>query len=192
MRGSTSPSAVPVLTSERGIAAAKLASLAQADVSRETQRQRDPGLRPAGRPRRQPPAARGAVRDARAVVRRAVPLVAGGPALVAFALLFGLVDFSVVAPTQWLAARYVEPRTVGLAFGCLNAIHQLGSAIGAWLPGVAYDATGSYDGVLVVAAGRAGHRVGDLPRSSPPIAAHPGAGTRAGAGAALEAVARPA
>ncbi|MEU9142469.1 ParB/RepB/Spo0J family partition protein [Streptomyces sp. NPDC048349] len=34
--GSTSPSAVPVITSERGIAAAKLASLAQADVSRET------------------------------------------------------------------------------------------------------------------------------------------------------------
>lgn len=34
--GSMSPSAVPVLTSERGIAAAKLASLAQADVSRET------------------------------------------------------------------------------------------------------------------------------------------------------------
>ncbi|MFC9293214.1 ParB/RepB/Spo0J family partition protein [Streptomyces sp. NPDC057011] len=34
--GSTSPSAVPVLTAERGSAAAKLASLAQADVSRET------------------------------------------------------------------------------------------------------------------------------------------------------------
>ncbi|MFE2324055.1 ParB/RepB/Spo0J family partition protein [Streptomyces sp. NPDC059385] len=34
--GSTSPSAVPVLPSERGVAAAKLASLAQADVSRET------------------------------------------------------------------------------------------------------------------------------------------------------------
>ncbi|HEY6757980.1 MAG TPA: MFS transporter [Baekduia sp.] len=82
----------------------------------------------------------------------ALYLLAGGPALIAFALLFGLVDFSVVAPTQWLAARYVDPRTVGLAFGCLNAIHQLGSAIGAWLPGVAYDATGSYDQVLVVAA----------------------------------------
>ncbi|MET3982311.1 ParB/RepB/Spo0J family partition protein [Streptomyces sp. PvR034] len=36
--GSTSPSAVPLLPSERGIAAAKLASLAQADVSRETER----------------------------------------------------------------------------------------------------------------------------------------------------------
>ncbi|WP_330297438.1 ParB/RepB/Spo0J family partition protein [Streptomyces sp. NBC_00503] len=34
--GSTSPSALPVLTAERGIAAARLASLAQADVSRET------------------------------------------------------------------------------------------------------------------------------------------------------------
>ena len=73
-------------------------------------------------------------------------------ALLAFALLFGLVDFAVVAPTQWLAARYVSPRTVGLAFGCLNAVHQLGSAIGAWLPGLTYDATGSYDDVLVVSA----------------------------------------
>jgi len=62
-------------------------------------------------------------------------LLADSGALLAFALLFGLVDFAVVAPTQWLAARYVSPRTVGLAFGCLNAVHQLGSAIGAWLPG---------------------------------------------------------
>jgi predicted MFS family arabinose efflux permease len=65
-------------------------------------------------------------------------------------MLFGLVDFAVVAPTQSLAARYVEPRTVGLAFGCLNAVHQLGSAVGAWVPGVVFDRTGSYDQVLVV------------------------------------------
>jgi sugar phosphate permease len=78
-------------------------------------------------------------------------LLVSGPALVGFAMLFGLVDFSVVAPTQSLAARYVEPRTAGLAFGCLNAVHQLGSAIGAWVPGVAFDRTGSYDSVLVVA-----------------------------------------
>ncbi|WP_327168397.1 ParB/RepB/Spo0J family partition protein [Streptomyces subrutilus] len=36
--GSASASAVPVLTSERGVAAAKFAALAQADVSRETSR----------------------------------------------------------------------------------------------------------------------------------------------------------
>ncbi len=41
---------------------------------------------------------------------------------------------------------------MGLAFGCLNAVHQLGSAIGAWLPGLAFDATGSYDEVMVAAA----------------------------------------
>jgi len=40
----------------------------------------------------------------------------------------------------------------GAAFGCLNATHQLGSALGAWIPGVAYDASGSYDDVLVVSA----------------------------------------
>jgi sugar phosphate permease len=83
----------------------------------------------------------------------ALLMLGDATALVAFALLFGLVDFSVVAPTQWLAARYVSPRTAGLAFGCLNAVHQLGSAIGAWLPGLAFDATGSYDDVLWVAAG---------------------------------------
>jgi sugar phosphate permease len=77
-------------------------------------------------------------------------LLVSGPALVGFAMLFGLVDFAVVAPTQSLAARYVEPRTVGLAFGCLNAVHQLGSAVGAWVPGVVFDRTGSYDQVLVV------------------------------------------
>jgi predicted MFS family arabinose efflux permease len=104
----------------------------------------------------------------------ALYFLAGGPALLAFALLFGLVDFSTVAPTQWLAARYVEPRTVGLAFGCLNAVHQLGSAIGAWLPGLAYDATGSYDEVMVTAAivlGIASATCLALPRPRPLAAA---------------------
>lgn len=45
--GSTSPSAVPVLTSERGIAAAKLAALSQADVSRETLPPSEPAAVPA-------------------------------------------------------------------------------------------------------------------------------------------------
>jgi len=107
----------------------------------------------------------------------ALYFLAGGPALLAFALLFGLVDFSTVAPTQWLAARYVEPRTVGLAFGCLNAIHQLGSAIGAWLPGVAFDASGSYDEVMIAAAavlGVASLTCLALPRPARP-ASSPGA-----------------
>ncbi len=90
----------------------------------------------------------GVLYGTRALSFVALGLLVDAQALVAFALLFGLVDFAVVAPTQWLAARYVEPRTVGLAFGCLNAVHQLGSAVGAWLPGVVFDATGSYDAVI--------------------------------------------
>jgi sugar phosphate permease len=78
--------------------------------------------------------------------------LAGPQALIGFAVLFGLVDFSVVAPTQFLAARYIEPRTVGLAFGCLNGIHQIGSALGAWIPGLVFDATGSYRPVMITAA----------------------------------------
>jgi predicted MFS family arabinose efflux permease len=104
----------------------------------------------------------------------ALYFLAGGAALLAFALLFGLVDFSTVAPTQWLAARYVEPRTIGLAFGCLNGIHQLGSAIGAWLPGLAFDATGSYDEVMIAAAivlGIASATCLALPRPRPLAAA---------------------
>ena len=46
----------------------------------------------------------------------------------------------------------MSPRTVGLAFGCLNGIHQLGSALGAWIPGLVHDATGSYDSALIVSA----------------------------------------
>ena len=93
-------------------------------------------------------------------------------ALILFAILFGLVDFSTVAPTQWLAARYVSPRTVGLAFGCLNGIHQLGSALGAWLPGLVHDATGSYDSALVVSAavlGFAALTCLTLPRPRPQV-----------------------
>jgi len=103
-------------------------------------------------------------------------------ALILFAILFGLVDFSTVAPTQWLAARYVSPRTVGLAFGCLNGIHQLGSALGAWLPGLVHDATGSYDSALVVSAavlGFAALTCLTLPRPRPqvvPAASPAGAG----------------
>ncbi|MEU6310379.1 ParB/RepB/Spo0J family partition protein [Streptomyces sp. NPDC047014] len=44
--GSASPSAVPVLPAERGVAAAKLASLAQADLSRETSLAAAPAAEP--------------------------------------------------------------------------------------------------------------------------------------------------
>jgi MFS family permease len=64
--------------------------------------------------------------------------------LLAFGVLFGIVDFAVLAPTQLLASRYFDGHSLGFIFGLLSMVHQLGSALGAYVPGVLYDLTGSY------------------------------------------------
>lgn len=64
--------------------------------------------------------------------------------LLVFAVLFGLVDFATVAPTQLLATQYFKRYSVGLILGWLFLSHQIGSALGAYLPGLFYSATGSY------------------------------------------------
>jgi len=71
--------------------------------------------------------------------------------LLAFGALFGLVDFATVVPTQLLASRYFRGRGLGVVFGLLSLGHQLGSALGAYLPGVVYDRTGSYAPVFAAA-----------------------------------------
>jgi predicted MFS family arabinose efflux permease len=66
------------------------------------------------------------------------------PWLLAFGVLFGIVDFAVLAPTQLLASRYFAGHSLGVIFGMLSMVHQFGSALGAYVPGVLYDLTGSY------------------------------------------------
>lgn len=73
--------------------------------------------------------------------------------LIAFGVIFGLVDFAVLAPTQLLASRYFSGHSVGFVFGLLSLSHQLGSAIGAYVPGVLYDLTGSYSAPFAAGAG---------------------------------------
>ena len=57
--------------------------------------------------------------------------------------------------------------------------HQVGSALGAWLPGVVFDATGTYDPVFAVAVAAllaASALSFGLPRTTPrphPAFAHP-------------------
>ncbi|MFC4453151.1 MFS transporter [Deinococcus sonorensis] len=72
--------------------------------------------------------------------------------LMGFGMVFGLVDFAVLAPTQVLASRLFEGHSVGTVFGLLSLSHQLGSALGAYLPGVLYDLTGSYTVAFLAAA----------------------------------------
>ncbi|RKQ22035.1 MFS transporter [Bacillus subtilis] len=79
--------------------------------------------------------------------------------LLAFAILFGLVDFATVAPTQMLATQYFQNYSIGLMIGWLSLAHQIGSALGSYVPGVIYTVTGEYTlafylsiGMLVLAS----------------------------------------
>ncbi|XID95573.1 MFS transporter [Paenibacillaceae bacterium WGS1546] len=71
--------------------------------------------------------------------------------LIAFAVVFGLVDFATISPTMVLAGRYFPKRTIGFTFGLLSLSHQIGSALGALIPGLLYDATGGYEVAFISA-----------------------------------------
>jgi predicted MFS family arabinose efflux permease len=65
--------------------------------------------------------------------------------LLLFAISFGIVDFATVAPTVKLATEYFKHLSVGVVIGWLFLSHQIGSAIGSYIPGLLYDVTGNYD-----------------------------------------------
>ncbi|MDF3257405.1 MFS transporter [Bacillus velezensis] len=64
--------------------------------------------------------------------------------LLIFAMIFGMVDFATVAPTQLLATLYFKHYSVGFILGWLFLSHQIGSALGAYIPGIMYSHHGSY------------------------------------------------
>ena len=72
--------------------------------------------------------------------------------LFVFSITFGLVDFSVVAPTIKVLASYFQGPSLGIATGFLYMSHQLGSAIGSYLPGYLFDVSGSYTSSFIIAA----------------------------------------
>lgn len=64
--------------------------------------------------------------------------------LFVFAVIFGLVDFATVAPTQLLTTRYFKNYSVGFIIGWIFLSHQIGSALGSYIPGMLYDLSGGY------------------------------------------------
>lgn len=62
-----------------------------------------------------------------------------------FSISFGLVDFATVAPTQMLATQYFNKQSLGFIVGWLFLSHQLGSALGAYLPGLLFSQTENYN-----------------------------------------------
>jgi MFS family permease len=92
---------------------------------------------------------------------RAVTLVflvfAGDPVLLfVFAVAFGIVDFSTVAPTTALATILFGRRSAGTVYGLVSLSHQVGSATGSYAGGVIHDATGSYTGFFLAGAALSG------------------------------------
>lgn len=69
--------------------------------------------------------------------------------LIMFAISFGVVNFATVAPTMKLATEYFKHLSVGAVIGWIYLSHQLGSALGSFVPGVLFDLTGSYDSSFI-------------------------------------------
>jgi predicted MFS family arabinose efflux permease len=70
----------------------------------------------------------------------------------AFAALMGLTWLGTAPLTNGVIGRLFGVRDLGTLFGGCFLSHQVGSFLGAWLGGVAFDLTGSYDIVWVLTA----------------------------------------
>jgi len=76
--------------------------------------------------------------------------------LFVFAVAFGIVDFSTVAPTTALSTVIFGRRSAGTVFGLVALSHQMGSALGSYAGGLIHDLTGSYTGFIVAGAALSG------------------------------------
>lgn len=74
-----------------------------------------------------------------------------GPALITFAVAFGILDLATVPPTITLC-RELFGRDGAIVFGWVSAAHQLGAAVTAFLGGLIKDHTDSYDAMWFMVA----------------------------------------
>jgi len=71
--------------------------------------------------------------------------------LVAFALIFGVFDYSTVPVTASLAASHLGMKILGLSMGLLSAGHALGAAVGSQMGGTLFDTFATYRWTWTVA-----------------------------------------
>jgi len=78
-------------------------------------------------------------------------LTAENPVLLyVFAVLYGATEMASIAPTSTMCAHLFKQYSIGAVFGFVSVSHQLGAALGSFVPGVLYDLTGSYTMVFVI------------------------------------------
>ncbi len=73
-----------------------------------------------------------------------------GTVLLIFSAVMGLTFLSTVPPTAGLVAKFFGPANMATLFGIVMLSHQVGGFLGAWLGGVLYERTGSYDTVWFI------------------------------------------
>lgn len=101
-----------------------------------------------------------------------LPFVTNATGLFVFGVLFGVADFSTVPPTTSLTQTVFRSGGWAVAIGIISASHQVGSALGAWLPGLIFQRTGSYTiawvsgAVSLVAASYLSYRLKDQEHES--------------------------
>ncbi len=91
----------------------------------------------------------------RAVALMCLPLLfaaAVRPSMVVFVVVFGVLDVATVPPVIALAHRCYGADGA-IVFGWVNAVHQLGAGLMAFLGGLIRDLTGSYDPMWLAAGG---------------------------------------
>src|SRR5204862_4172294 len=71
----------------------------------------------------------------------------------AFAIGLGLLWLSTVPPTNGIVAQIFGVRYLAMLSGFTFLSHQIGSFLGAWLGGLMFDRTGSYNVVRYLAVG---------------------------------------
>jgi hypothetical protein len=76
-----------------------------------------------------------------------ISLPASPAATYLFGAVTGLLWLSTVPPTSGLVALMFGTRWLAMLFGFAFLSHQVGSFLGVWLGGLAYELTGSYDSV---------------------------------------------
>lgn len=81
---------------------------------------------------------------ARAGTLLVLPFITDATGLFVFGALFGVADYSTVPPTTSLTQTVFRSGGWAVAIGVVSASHQVGSALGAWLPGMLFERTGSY------------------------------------------------
>ena len=70
--------------------------------------------------------------------------------LIPFAIIYGSTEMASIAPTNSLTIHLFDGYSIGTILGFVSVSHQIGGALGSWIPGLLFDLTGSYGFVILL------------------------------------------